>query len=121
MTEVEALNSLTEMAEASLSFITVWISVTLAYLTASYLVGKALSRFQYLAVTALYVAITFVMTMASVTWIKAWEALHMREPTILREVVISNYAFANTIIGVFIFGTALSLYFMYNVRRSKEM
>ena len=51
MTEAETLVSLTDMSDTSLSFISVWISVTFAYLTVAYVVGKDLSRFQYIAIT----------------------------------------------------------------------
>jgi hypothetical protein len=120
MTEVDALTMLTEIAQASLSFMSVWISITFAYLTVAYLVGNSLSRFQYLAVTALYIVLALHISTATVTWVKTWEALHLRESTILDEVVISNYPYTYTAIAVFLFGTALSLYFMYNVRKSKK-
>ena len=120
MTEAEALSSLTEMAETSLAFISVWISVTFAYLTVSYLVGKDPSRFQYLAVTALYVVVALQMTMAGVTWITAWEELHAREVTVLRDVYIANFAYADTAMVFFLLGTVLALYFMYNIRRSSD-
>ena len=108
------------MSIASLSFISVWITVTFAYLTVSYLVGKDLTRFQYLAITVLYVVVAFQMSLASTAWIRAWEALHLQEETILRGVAIANYPYADTAMVFFITGTGLALYFMYNIRNSDK-
>ena len=121
MTEAETLVSLTDMSDTSLSFISVWISVTFAYLTVAYVVGKDLSRFQYIAITTLYLTVCFEMSMAAVTWIQAYEALHLKTATILREVTLANYSYANTATIFFIGGTVLSLYFMYNIRHFNRM
>ena len=54
MTEPEVIASVTDLAEIATNFVSLWLSVTFAYLTVAYFLSKALSRFQYFAASALY-------------------------------------------------------------------
>ena len=48
------------------------------------------------------------------------EALHQKVATILRDVEIANYSYADTAAIFFVGGTALALYFMYNIRHTRK-
>ena len=54
MTEAEAMVALAELTDIATAQTSVWLSLTFTYLTVAYLAGKKLSRFQCLAIPALY-------------------------------------------------------------------
>ena len=61
MSESDAIEALSEISLNATTYVSIFISVTFAYLTVAYLVGKQLTRFQCLAVSALYFLIAGMM------------------------------------------------------------
>ena len=121
MTEAEALGALIELADLSASQVTLWLSSTFAYLTASYFVGNALSRFQCLLVSALYLFVSALYGSAIIMHANAWVVLRESQKTILDQVWIAqNMSGWEAAISIFLIsGTIGSLIFMYTVRRTK--
>jgi len=119
MSEGEVIAALTDIGETFSTFTGLWVSVTFAYLTVAYLVGKALSRFQCLAISALYVVSSVLFGTSAQGYADGWVRLHLRETSVFDEVFVFNnvtfYAEAGAVF--FGLGTLLSLYFMYDVRK----
>lgn len=92
------------------------------FLTVSYFIGAALSRFQCLAISILYATLTVLFGVGAVAYSHGWILLHSREATIFDDVWLMNNI--DGWIGVMSFwiaaGTLTSLYFMYNVRNTQE-
>ena len=97
------------------------MSVTFAYLTVAYLVGKSMSRFQCVAISALYLMSAAIFGTSAQGYGESWHRLNTRDATILREaIVFSDSGFYPLLIAsFFVGGTALSIYFMYDVRKRR--
>jgi len=122
MSEAETLETLTAIGSASGSYITMIISFTFAYLTVAYFVGKDLSRFQCAAVTGLYIIGATLSGSAAVGYADLWVRLHDREPTIADEVwLFSTLGWVEILMVLQISVLFVSIYFMYDVRRSKRV
>ena len=122
MNEAESIAALTNIGEAFSAFTGLWVSVTFAYLTVSYLVGKALSRFQTIAISTIYFVSALVFGASAHGYGHSWVLLNEREQTILKEAyVFADAGFFTSSIAVFLLGgTALSLYFMYDIRKRRS-
>jgi hypothetical protein len=116
MREAEAIASLVDIAEIASNFDNLWLSVTFAFLTVSYFLGKALSRFQAMVLSLLYLFSSLQYAGGAVSYTKAWELLQTRESTIIDEVWGSSLPWAGTVTAYYIAGTLISLYFMYSIR-----
>ena len=122
MTEAEVIGSVTDLAEIATTFVSLWLSVTFAYLTVAYFLGKALSRFQCLAASVLYGAtgIWFILC----AWIYTTTAMLIvrREDSAFDQLPadLVNVAWAESLAGLLLGGSLLSYYFMYNLRQSKN-
>ena len=121
MTEAEALGALIELADLTATQVTLWLSSTFAYLTASHFVGKALSRFLCLVVSALYLFVSVIYGSAIVMHANAWVVLRETHETILDQVWIAKHVTGwEAGISMFLIGGTIgSLIFMYSVRRTK--
>jgi len=117
--ETEALGALIEPANITATQVTLWLSSTFAYLTASHFVGKALSRFQCLIVSALYIFVSVIYGAAIIMHANAWVVLRESQKTILDKVWITqNVTGWEAGISIFLIGGTIgSLIFMYTVRR----
>lgn len=122
MTEAEAIGALVDIDELAATYGSLWLSVTFGYLTVAYFLGKALSRFQCLMISVLYIvsALNYVGSVVGQT--QAWELLVERERTIYDGVWLAT-GFSGWADGGALFylaGTIIALYFMYNVRNSEK-
>ena len=121
MTESEAIEALTNIGEIAATYGGLWLSTTFAFLTVCYLVGKALTTFECLLISALYGTSAFIFAGATIGYINSWFLLKARESTILDEILL--FGGMERYIGgasVMLFGgTLVSLYFMYNIRHRR--
>ncbi|MGR8950094.1 MAG: hypothetical protein ACU84Q_18785 [Gammaproteobacteria bacterium] len=114
MSESDAIAALTDIGESAATFFSLWVSVTFAYLTVAYFVGKSLTRFQCLAISAPYIASGTTLGASAQGYAEAWVKMRTRVSTVFDDVAV----FANvSIYGeaaalVVVAGTVLSLYFM---------
>ncbi len=123
MTEAEmrAATMLVEVGDIAVTFMGAWVSLTFAYLTAAYFVGRALSRFQCWAISVFYVVMAVVFAMSAVGYVKTWRALYLREPVIFGEVWEFGFPWWGELSGFFFYGGIfVSLYFMYNIRQTDK-
>jgi hypothetical protein len=120
MTEAEAIASLVDIADIANNFDNMWVSVTFGFLTVSYFLGKALSRFQAAVISLLYLFGALQYAGGAVSYSKAWELLQARESTIIDEVWSSSLPWAGVITSYYIAGTLISLYFMYSIRSGRK-
>ena len=116
MNEADAIGALGDIADNAGTFVGMWISVTFAYLTAAYIIGSAMSRFQCLAITALYIVTAFFVGSAAFVHTQAWLRFNESQSTIYSALWLPP--FDGGVAAFLVGGTLLPLYFMYNVRQS---
>ena len=86
MTEAEVIESMAILGDGAVNVFTVFISVTFAYLTVAYFVGRSLSRFQLIAISGLYLVTSTTMGATCVACVLAWEKLAPQYPSVLNEI-----------------------------------
>ena len=121
MTEAEmrAATMLVEVGDITVTFMGAWVSLTFAYLTAAYFIGRNLSSFQCWAISVFYVVIAVVFSMSSVGYAKTWSFLYHRDPTIFDGIWEFRFPWWGEASAFFFYGGILvALYFMYNVRNA---
>jgi hypothetical protein len=121
MNDAELLEALAAWSANGINSFTVYISITFAYLTASYFVGKALSRSQTIILSGLYIVSALSAALSNLAAMDALRILMETYPNLLDS---SPYfkldlwiVFMNTICTL---GIILSLYFMYQVRNDGD-
>ncbi len=121
MNEMEAMATLSTIGDVAGSHAAIFFSVTFAYVSVAYLVGSSLSRFQCLAVSTLYLLAASIFGASTVGYTNIWFIVKSRWPTAFDEVwIFNNFAWQPGIITVVLGITALSLYFMYDIRKSNS-
>ena len=121
MSESEAVSTIAELADVTATYGGLWISITFAYLTVAYFIGKQLSRFQCILVTSLYFVTACLFGGAAMGHSHAFFLSLEESETIYRHVWIfsGNSDIWLTTGGIFLAGgTLVSLYFMYDIRSS---
>ena len=123
MSELEAVEAVSELLANAISAFTVYFSFTFAYLTACYLVGRSLSKFQAVAVSALYVATATITGLTVYGNQQAIGEVQSSYPSnVINQLIIFDIDIWHGISAVlFIAVVLVSLYFMYNVRTSKSL
>ena len=119
MTEAETIASLNDIAVVAGSFVSMWVSFTFAYLTVAYFLGKVLSRFQCLMISAIYGVTAAYFGCAAFVYVQAWHVVRLSRDTLYNNIWLMTFESA-WVWGVAVFlvaGTTVSLYFMYDVRR----
>ncbi|MFT4563540.1 MAG: hypothetical protein ACI9BW_003296 [Gammaproteobacteria bacterium] len=119
----DALSALTDVANVTATYGSLWLSITFAYLTVAYLIGTKMSRFQYLAVSALYTASAAIFGGAALAHAHAFFLTLEIANTIYDQVWLfsGNSDLWFTCSSFFLIGgTVVALYFMYNVRISES-
>ena len=119
MSESDAIAALTDIGESAATFFSLWVSVTFAYLTVGYFVGKSLTRFQCLAISALYIMSAATFGASAQGYAEAWVKMRTRVSTVFDDIaVFANVSIYGEVAALFVLGgTLLSLYFMYDIRR----
>ena len=122
MTEEATIAALTDLGELALTFMGMWFSLTFAYLTVAYLVGRTLSPFQCSAISALYVVGSAIFGASGIGYSDAWLQLRERESSIIDNVWVFTklQGYLEGAIIIVVAGTVVSLYFMYDTRRGRE-
>jgi len=121
MTESEALEVLSNFGDNAATYLAMFITITFAYLMVAYFVGRALTRFQCIAISVLYIVSSLVTGTTTVGWANAWLILKSQQKTMLEQVwVFSKPGIFPALISVLIGVALLSLYFMYDVRRATD-
>ena len=119
MNESDTIEALSEISINATTYVSIFISVTFAYLTVAYIVGKQLSRFQCNAVSVLYFLIAGMAGAASLGWTMAWQTFREREASVFDELWIFNSVdWMLGMVPFIFFVMALSFYFMYDIRRN---
>ena len=117
MTEPEVIESMAILGDGAVNVFTVFISVTFAYLTVAYFVGRSLSRFQLLAISGLYFVTAATMGATCVACVLAWEKLAPRYPSVLNDIPFFTIGIWHLVMAcIFTVGIVVSFYFMYNIR-----
>jgi hypothetical protein len=122
MKEMDALNALSALGDVSGTHAAIFFSVTFAYVSVAYLVGSSLSRFQCLAVSTLYLLASSIFGASTIGYSDAWLLVKAQETTPLDQVwIFNNFEWLPVIIVVVVGVPLLSLYFMYDVRKSIQL
>ena len=123
MIEADAIAALTNIGEVAATYTGMWLSVTFGYLTVAYFLGKSLSRFQCLAISAIYAVFAVIFAAVTIGFVDSFWLLRAREKTIIDEAWIFSslprYLEEGTAF-VPLAATLVSLYFMYNVRQREK-
>ena len=118
MTESEIIEALSEISLNAATYMTIFISVTFAYLTVAYIVGRTLNRFQTLMVSSLYVLLATMTGTATFGFTDAWQILHARKGSVFNEVwIYQNTGWVFFLLPVLALVVLASLYFMFDIRR----
>jgi hypothetical protein len=118
MTEAETITALNEISEVIATYSSLWVSFTFGYLTVAYFLGKALSLFQCLVISALYCIAAAFFGTTVIVFTAAWHIVREATPTLYDQVPFVGLRDA-WFWGSVLFlnaGTLVSLYFMYNAR-----
>ena len=120
MTEAEVIESMAILGDGAVNVFTVFISVTFAYLTVAYFIGRSLTTFQLVAVSGLYLVTAVTMGATCVGCVLGWEKLAHQYPSVLNEIPFFTIGIWHQVMGIiFIGGVIVSFYFMYNIRNTK--
>jgi len=123
MTEAEALELAVMCVDVAISAFSLYVTVTFAYMTVSYLVGSRLSTFQALALSGLYVftsgVLILTMYLVIVTYFELRAGVSggiaaMDNIPLWNEALWATYPTAASLVGILV-----GLYFMWNVRHPK--
>ena len=118
MTESETIEALSEISINGITYLSVFISVTFAYLTVTYLVGRTLTKIQCIAVSALYVLFASMTAIATVGWSEAWMRLREREESVIDDIwLFENMQWLYWQLPMLTLVVLASLWFMWDVRR----
>ena len=123
MTEVGigVIGALTDIADVAATYLGVWLSLTFAYLTVSYFVGRALSRHQCMMISFVYLLSASMFGVTTFVHVKAWVLLRAREQSVYDEISLVTFPWWIEAVVIFLVtGTLISLYFMYNVRHTEK-
>jgi hypothetical protein len=121
MSEADAIAALSELGANAVTFLTAYFSFTFAFLTAVYLVGKSLSKFQCALVSGLYLLTALIFGATGIGYADAWLRLKSREDTILDEVWVFNMGGWVEGLTVIVFCASLACtYFLIDIRREKR-
>jgi hypothetical protein len=121
MSEAELTEIVADLTANSITVFTLFYSLTFAYVTAAFLAGARLSRFQAVAVSLLYLMPASSTTLTLIGSQQTIEALLTAHP----DLTIGGLAFYDAakwqIFTLVLFGAtiALSIYFMYDCRRNE--
>ena len=122
MTEAEVLELIVMYIENSMTGYSIWLTVTFAFMTVAYFVGEKLTPFQVWAVSGLYLIGSTSAIIVCYIHIHAWSALRSDFPggisALDTSILWNGELWKFLIVSSLILGNIVSLYFMYNVRRS---
>ena len=117
MTDQEAIEALSDIAMTGATYLSIFISITFAYLTVAYLVGSKLTRFQAAVISSFYVIVSLLAGSATLVWNDGWFNLYRDHPSVLRDVwLVNGLAWTELLYVVLIGIVATSLYFMHDIR-----
>ena len=117
MSEFEVLEIVNLYASNAMNSFSIWATFTFAYLTAAYLAGARLTRFQVITVSSLYFIAAGAFALSGITHLRSFEetfAVYPEYvPTAYWSLPWTALAYVLTIGGM-----AASLYFMYDIRKT---
>lgn len=115
MSESEFIEAINMHASNGIGSFSIYITFTFAYLTASYLVGARLSRFQAFAVSSLYVLASVGFCLATITHTQSFGALVRAYPQF-----VNSFGWGlpwSALAGVIqVGGIIISLIFLFDIR-----
>ena len=118
MSEAETLDLIAVYAANFMTSMTMYVSFTLAYLTAAYFVGRGLSPFQAFALSGLYIGAALAAGSSCVASVQVWGALvETHPPTLANLSLYRNGVWDQYMSILLVTGVLISLYFMFDIRR----
>ncbi|MEM7543185.1 MAG: hypothetical protein AAF384_16600 [Pseudomonadota bacterium] len=118
MSEAEAIEALANISSVAGTYFSIFISLNFAYLTVAYLVGRALTRFQMIIITSIYLLSSSLMAFTTIIWSQAFMRIHRREETVFTGLAgIESIGWLPAMYVLFATVITASTYFMYDIRR----
>ena len=121
MTDADTLELISDYAGNCMTAFSVYLTVTFAFLTVSFLTGAKLTKFQARAVSGLYLISAFSSMMANLLYYQlidesillfSTEANTIASLTLLNMDLWKSYMLSLQAIGI-----AVSMYFLYDIRK----
>ena len=97
----------------------IYLTLTFAYLTIAYFVGKDLSRFQAFCVSTLYAAGAFISLLSCINQLNFFNAVLQESEALQSATPFAAGFWIYYIAPLFITGIFVSLYFMWNIRHPR--
>lgn len=117
MTESEALEVIAAFGANTMSAFSSYLTLTSAYLILCYIIGANLTRFQVVAVSALYFFAALITTASAIGQQQAIAEIQKNSKTVLDAIPIWNMDTWNIGMGLLMgSGILMSLYFMCHTR-----
>ena len=124
MTEAEILELVVMYTEGAMTSYSIYLTITFAYMTVAYFVGDKLSHFQVVAASGLYLVGSLTGLLSAYVHVHTWSTLKSEFPggvSALDSSLWWNGELWKVLITTsLVIGILVSLYFMYNVRRTAE-
>ncbi|QFU75921.1 hypothetical protein EY643_09745 [Halioglobus maricola] len=105
-------------ANAITSF-SIYLTFTFAYLTAAYLAGAKLTKYQVFVVSTLYSAGALISLFAVINNLELYTVLLNQDETLRSSITFSGEFWTYYITPLFMIGIAVSLSFMWYIRHPK--
>ena len=120
MTEAETLEILALFTANALTGFTLYASFTFAFLTATYFIGKELTRLQAIVVSFIYIFTAAASILTTVANLDAMDVLQRESANILSSRPLWSAAAWKVYMGTILaLGMIASLVFLYDVRNNK--
>ena len=97
----------------------IYLTLTFAYLTIAYFVGKDLSRFQAFCVSTLYAAGAFISLLSCINQLNFFNAVLQQSEALQSATPFATGFWIYYIAPLFVTGIFVSLYFMWNIRHPR--
>ena len=122
MNEADLVEAIQNSVELALTAFVLYLTVTFAYLTVAFLAGSKLTRFQAIAVSGLYLTAAVASTLSCFTFHQMLGKLLLNLSSttqLFSKIALMNADFWKFYIASLLsLGMLVSLYFMYDCRRS---
>jgi len=118
MSESEVLEIVNLYASNGMNSFSIWATFTFAYITAAFLAGSRLTKFQVITISSLYFVAAGAFALAAITHLQSIREIFVRYPEFVPS-AYWNIPWTSLGYAITVGGMAASLYFMYDVRKNE--
>ena len=119
MLDYGAQEAMAMWSSNAITAFSIYLTFTFAYLTAAYIVGANLSKYQVIVVSVLYTAGATISLLACINNLQFYTLLLNQSEELRSAITFSGDFWTYYIAPLFMIGMLVSLSFMWNVRHTK--